>query len=367
MGTDGEMTAFTQWYPKPAVYDNKGWHYFPYLDIGEFYSEFGSFDVEISVPQDYIVAATGDLLTKQEYNIYKKMAAAAAENKYIKYPTTKNKTYKTLHFTQDKVHDFAWFISKKFVPRTDTLHLKNGHIVEIWTFNLIDADKFWKDKFLAIAKRSVKYLSEWNFPYPYSTCKVVFGGTTGGGMEYPTITIIDKPYVPSDSSFMPSIKPYDEVIFHEIGHNWFYGILGFNERRYPFLDEGFNSYYDHRYGRIHSSLTFMKDFPTYNTFRRIYEPMVFLGLNQPLYLTSTDYTRSTYYFTVYEKMAAAVRYLENYLGTENFDKIMQALYRKWQFKHPYPEDIEQVFDSLAQKPVDWFFGDLVKTTKFIKQ
>ncbi len=369
MGVDKEMIAFTQWYPKPAVYDNRGWHYFPYLDLGEFYSEFGSFDVELTVPEKYIVAATGDLKTASEYEIYRKMANAAATGKYMQYPA-KNGGYKTLRFTQDRVHDFAWFISEEFVPRTDTLQLSNGKTVEIWTFDLMDADKYWKDKFLKIAKRSVKYLSEWNFPYPYSTCKVVFGGTTGGGMEYPTITIIDKPYVPSGKYYAADISGYDEVIFHEIGHNWFYGILGFNEREYPFLDEGINTSNQLRYmlevypekkssyfgglpWKSFKHLSYLDDFRFSSTLLESF------GCNIPPDSRSEEFSPIAYGIDAYSKTAYAFYALRQYMSDEVYDSAMHNLFKRFAFKHPYPEDVEKVFSESYGEDLSWFFDTIL--------
>ncbi len=371
---NNKLIAFTQWYPKPAVYDRFGWHYFPYLDMGEFYSEYGSFDVTISVPQPYIVAATGNLLSRQEYNIYKQMAKDASKGKTPKYPVSCSTCYKTLHYTEHNIHDFAWFISQEFVPRTDTLHLKNGHIVEIWTFDPRKYDDYWKDTFLKYAKRSVKYLSEWNYPYPYNTCKVVFGGTTGGGMEYPTITIIDAPPLPSEN-YKPDSASYDEVICHEIGHNWFYGILGFNEREHPFMDEGINTSNQYRYMlKMYSGKNLFID--TYgipflarklHNYNYIESNMLIsnlitaFGSNIPINSSSTQFSPVSYFLEVYNKTAYLFSQLRNYLGDSLYDASMHNLFKEKAYTHPYPEDIKQSFEKTTGMDLSWFFDDMLNT------
>ena len=366
------ITSFTQWYPKPAVYDKYGWHYFPYLDQGEFYSEFGKFEVTISVPESYIVAATGDLKTEKEYKIYRQMAKEANKNKKVSYPSKCDTCYKTLKFYQDSVHDFAWFISKQFIPRFDTIKLDNGHIVELWTFNNKESDKYWKNTFVRSAKRSIYYLSKWNYPYPYSTCKVVFGGTTGGGMEYPTITIIDYAY-PPDNQTSPAEDSisYDEVIFHEIGHNWFYGILGFNERKYPFMDEGINTSNELRYmltaykGLKSNYLKNIKRYKDKNYLYQYYFSTVFLssfGAQIPITSSSTEFSPLAYGTEVYMKTAYLFYSLREYLSDEEYDKAMHHLFEKMAFKHPYPEDIKQAFEESTGMDLSWFFDGMLNTS-----
>ncbi len=346
MGYDDVSISISQWYPKPAVYDRYGWHPFPYLDQGEFYSEFGSFDVSITIPSQYVVAATGILQDSTEAQWWTKLYNTPADQ--VPYPT--GKPVKTVRYYQDSVHDFAIFVSDKFKVRTSSITLPHSKR-KVITHAFYTSDGEWQTA-TNYVDSAIYYYSLWVGDYPYKVASAVEGAlTAGGGMEYPTITVI-------------GMKSHlEQVIVHEVGHNWFYGILGFNERRYPFLDEGINSYYDHRYSELHSSSLVMNGFDMSGIFNKMYEPMVYFGLNPSLDLTSTDYTKTTYGMVVYEKMAHALKYLQLYLGTAQFDRIMQAFYEQWKFKHPYPGDLKQVFDSLATKPVSWFFDDVVTTTK----
>src|SRR5687768_5713504 len=160
-GHSDESYMVCQWYPKPAVYDRKGWHPMPYLDQGEFYSEFGSFDVRITLPESYTVAATGELQNpeprlwmgqvevKTETPPVKKKSSFPAKipakktapkkpasNKPppVPQPETQNQALKTLQYKQDKIHDFAWFASKNFTVKEDTIQLASGRVVRAYSF-----------------------------------------------------------------------------------------------------------------------------------------------------------------------------------------------------------------------------------------
>ena len=352
MGYDESVIAISQWYPKPAVYDNRGWHPLPYLDQGEFYSEFGHFDVEITLPSQYAIAANGDLIDSVEYQWRKLLRRRKAMD--VPYPVKGQ--WKTVRFVQDSVHDFAFFVSNQFFTRQSQIKLPHsGRIVETWAF-FTDSSSDWKNA-VHYVDSAIYYYSTWVGDYPYNVCTVVEGPlSAGGGMEYPTITVVS------------SSGALEQVIVHEVGHNWFYGILGFNERRYPFLDEGINSFYDHRYTQMRGLSSFipqslmglkMPSLP------EIFSFLAYNGMDQPLDLKATDYSMATYGLVVYEKSAFAFKYLEEYLGTQEFDKIMQQFYEKWKFKHPYPDDLKACFDKGTHKPVDWFFDNVVRTNKTI--
>lgn len=241
----------TQWYPKPAVYDNKGWHEMPYLDQGEFYSEFGNFDVQITLPENYVVAATGNLQTAAERRWLKTLSAIVSEDKetsgkknsikkdsgLTKIPASAAQI-KTLHYTQKNVHDFAWFADKRFIVKADTLKLESGRVIDVIAYILPVNAAVWKNSINNI-KKSVITKSKWIGEYPYDVVSVVDNAASApGGMEYPTITLLTAGGSPTE---------LESVINHEVGHNWFYGIIASNERAYPWMDEGINTYYDKRY------------------------------------------------------------------------------------------------------------------------
>jgi len=340
-GHDGQSYQVTQWYPKPAVYDKNGWHPMPYLDQGEFYSEFGTFDVKITVPKNYVVAATGELQdadekawlkgTRGTYDWQpvkkKEMQGGQLKFKTENFPPSDKET-KTIEFKQDRVHDFAWFADKRFIMQYDTCLLGSGKVIQVFSFYTPQHKDTWHNS-VEFAKRAVRSYSDWVGEYPYSAVKVVQGPQSfGGGMEYPMITVISPP---------EDAKDLDNTIAHEIGHNWFYGVLATNERDHPWMDEGINSYYEQRYTRL-----YYDEKPV--SVRILFETQAATNKDQPIETISEKFTEANYNLVAYYKTAAWMRQLETLFGTEKFDKAMQAYFRQWQFRHPQPEDLRTVLE-----------------------
>ena len=210
---------------------------------------------------------------------------------------------------------------------------------------------------LPSAKDAIKTRSEWIGEYPYPVVSVVQGPESfGGGMEYPTITIIS----PTSNE-----KILDFTIAHEIGHNWFYGILGSNERKYPWLDEGLNTYYDNRYSQwkygdqgeinIASASVKLKDLE-----RVLFETKAVAKNDQLINSTSENFTANNYGLTAYYKTGAWLEYVESVIGKQAFDKAIQEYYRRWQFKHPQPADFKKVMEESSNSNLDSMFALLNK-------
>lgn len=347
--------AITQWYPKPAVYDKNGWHPMPYLDQGEFYSEFGSFNVYITVPKQMVVASTGNLNNENEIEWLKKLHQFVVDGTKIENPS-KNE-YKTLHYSDSLIHDFAWFAFDKFFVDIDSVYTpKKNKLVRTWTFYTEKNKLHWKNA-IKYVNNAVKYYSLWLGDYPYNNCTAVDGPLlAGGGMEYPQITIVSVASNP------------EHVIVHEVGHNWLYGILAFNERRFPFLDEGLNSFYDNRYSNEVSNNSFsiinLEEEKKKAVDKIPYFMMVLLGKDQPLDLHSTEYAYLNYALIPYEKSKFVFYHAEKTIGRQRFDSTMQLFYEKWKFKHPYPEDLQNIFQNTIEQKTDWIFEDYAKTDKY---
>ncbi len=377
MGHEGNSYQLTQWYPKPTVYDKDGWHPMPYLDQGEFYSEFGNFDVSITLPRNYIVAATGNLQNEDERNWLKKCADETAKIQNFKniksIKISSDTIQKTLHFTQDSVHDFAWFADKNFLVLNGKVKMPTSqNIVETWAFFEPASGELWKHATDYI-RDALVYYSQWIGEYPYKNCSAVLTPLgTGGGMEYPTITAID---------YCHDTTSLEQVIMHEVGHNWFYGILGSDERDHPWMDEGINSFYEMRYtytkyphknllnelslNTNSSVLKSLSKYPPYYLNYLLYLYMARQHQDQHSNLTSTEYTQMNYGIIVYYKTAYLFNYLLNYLDVDEFDKIMKIYFEKWKFKHPQADDLKQIFTENCKADLNWFFDDLIKTTKKI--
>lgn len=376
LGHIDQSYQITQWYPKPAVYDKNGWNPIPYLTQGEFYSEYGSFDVQITVPSNYVVGATGDLQTSSEMTFLNELARTTAEKLkedvnltgLEKFPPS-SQTFKTIRYTQANVHDFAWFADKRYWVLKGEVELPySKRKVNTYAMFTPANAKLWK-KAIEYINDGTYYYSLWNGDYPYNNVTAVDGTiSAGGGMEYPTITVIGN---------ASSAMELEIVIVHEVGHNWFYGILGSNERVHGWMDEGLNTLNEMRYiqtkypnntnmsdmvlgGRFH-----MNDLDHHDMGDIFYRTLAVLGEDQPLETHSADFTDANYGAIMYQKTGLIFFYLKDYLGEANFDRAMKAYFEEFKFKHPQPEDIRRVLESHAGKKLDWFFNDLVNTTNHI--
>ncbi len=381
LGHIGESYQITQWYPKPAVYDVEGWHQMPYLTQGEFYSEFGTFDVSITLPQNYVVGATGDLQTQSELDFLNKKAKETAK-KYedevytdkksgsSKFPESDEKM-KTIRYTQKDIHDFGWFADKRFDVLKGEVELpENGGKVTSWAMFVGHHSYAWENA-IEYLNDAIFYYSKWNGNYPYKQVTAVDGTiSAGGGMEYPNVTVI------GSSS---SREELEVVIVHEVGHNWFYGLLGSNERDHAWMDEGLNTLNEIRYmqtkypnnkrlsdmaGGIADRLH-IEDLSHHDMSDLTYALVASYGIDQPIELHSDEFTSLNYGAIVYAKTGLVFTYLRDYLGDEAFDVAMRKYYDEWHYRHPQPEDLKRVLEKETGKDLSWLFDDLINTTKQI--
>ena len=375
LGHIGESYQISQWYPKPAVYDRSGWHQMPYLDQGEFYSEYGSFDVSITLPDNYIVGATGNLQNGEEKKWLDKLSADTAWLKIPDYlerdfPPSSNQM-KTLRYTENNIHDFAWFADKRFHVLKGTVRLpESGREVTTWAMFTNQEAYLWK-KAVSYINNALWYFSKWNGDYPYNNFTAIQSAlNSGAGMEYPGLTVIGlagDPYL------------LDDVIAHEICHSWFYSALGSDERRFPFMDESIataneSRYMNERYpgkklwelslrNRKMATFFHILKMPV----QRIQELDWLIrargNLEQSINLAAPEYSYSNYSSIIYSKAAQGFNYLRAYLGDSLYDSIMHIYYRTWEGKHPHPDDLRIIFETHTDKDLSWFFDDFLGTTK----
>ena len=378
LGHIGQSYFITQWFPKPAVYDRNGWNYIPYINQGEFYSEFGMFDVFITLPENYVVGATGDLTDgekelhwlDEKVNETKEITTFSHD---MKFPASSAET-KTLHYHQDNIHDFAWFADKRWHVLKEEIELPSKKKVTAWLMFTNAEAGYWM-KAMDYAKTSVLYFSKWIGEYPYDNVTAVdVTDAEGNGMEYPTITAIGNYGDPFE---------LDVTIAHEIGHNWFYGILGSNERRHPWMDEGMTNFLETRY--VYTKYSDSKEkqlerfgssgktsvyfgFDKMNHREIQYQDYLHgarLNSDQPPETSAEKVAYVNYHGDVYYKTALSFDFLKSYLGDSLFDLCMHHYFDEWKFKHPQPEDLKNVFTSVSGKNLDWLFEDIIKTTKKI--
>ena len=382
LGHIGQSYQITQWFAKPAVFDKNGWHPMSYLDQGEFFSEFGNYDVSITVPKNYVLMATGDLQNKEEVEFLNEKAELTSqlikENKLpvrdssgrrdMSFPNS-SKEKKTLRFIQENVHDFAWFTDKRYHVLKGEVNVNNRKITS-WALFTNNEAKLWR-RSIEYINDATRYFSKWVGEYPYNHVTAVDGTiSAGGGMEYPNITVIGSS---GDS------KSLETVIVHEVGHNWYYGILGSNERENAWMDEGLNTYIEIRYmEEKYPNGYFRKKDSTQNKSRGIslnipmeekelqhiaYQFNASRNYDQPLKMGSKDFTQMNYGAMVYCKTGIGFHYLKAFLGEALFDNCMNEYFNQWKFKHPNPNDIKIVFENVSKENLDWFFEDYIKTTK----
>ncbi len=372
LGHVDQSYQMTQWYPKPAVYDKDGWHPMPYLDMGEFYSEFGNFDVSITLPENYLVGATGVLQTESEIQFLQEQIERSTRQladlnmedstRLIQnaFPVSSTQS-KTIRYKAEKVHDFAWFADKRFYVQKSEVTLSDKRIIDTWAFFTNEEANIWK-RGAEYLNRSIKYYSDevGHYPYPQATA-VQSALSAGGGMEYPMITVIGLSGMAQD---------LDEVITHEVGHNWFYGILASNERSHPWMDEGLNTFYEKRYMNKYYETTsniFLPDFflndSDVSESQLAYLFQATRNKDQAPETHSKEFSRINYWLGAYEKPARNLKMLEHYIGKENFDRAMHAYYDTWKFKHPQPSDFRKILEAESGKDLTWLFDGLTYSNK----
>jgi hypothetical protein len=373
----GNHYEVTQWYPRVVVYDAAGWHPDGYRALGEFYGEFGTFDVRITVPDNMTVAATGDLVgPTSEIARMDSLARLGAkldslrtedakrEIKRIHKATKKgdlSEASKTLHYHAENVHDFAWVADKDFL-------VKRGRYKDV-TINVYtrpDCEEKAADV-VAFTHDALENYSRHYGEYPYAQMSVV-DGDFGGGMEYPNLTIIG-----IGGPFF--FRLLELVVMHETGHNWFQGMLGSNEMAEVWLDEGINSfaenrYLEEKYGKVGNvtkwprGLGFMPKLSDsyYHSFA--HRLATASESECPLLYLSPDVGDEVVYFgLMYGKGAKVTGMLQYCLGDEVFDRVMQTYFEEYKFRHPTTVDFIEVAERVSGRELDWFFDQWLRTTK----
>lgn len=375
LGHIGQTYQITQWFPKPAVYDQNGWHHMSYLDQGEFYSDFGKFDVRITLPDNYIVGASGELQDSTELSMLDTLAADISWKSIRMLGKARQvplsvKT-KTLHYKGENMHDFAWFADRQFNVMKGKVKLpESGKEITTWVMLTARQSRLWQ-KALIYTNQAIMDFSTLIGDYPYSSFTLVQSPLSAGlGMEYPGLAVIG----PTKDAWT-----LESVITHEIAHAWFYGALGFNERRYPFLDEGLSSNYEDREIALKYPNKKLWEilFKSEKQAKFLHADKMPAGdlqqlqwlitsrnnNEQPLNLPSSDYDQVNYGQMIYAKTSMGFTYLRTYLGDSLFDTSMRDFYRQWKFRHPGPEDLRVVFERHTSEDLNWFFNDFIGTTK----
>lgn len=363
MGYYGSEFLVTQWYPKPAVFDKNGWNEMPNLDRGEYYSEYGTYDVSITLPSDYVVAATGVLQTAPELEAYRKAGAknrADNEAAPVPYHTPFTSAYKTLVYHAEQVPDFAWFADTRFFLQYDTLALASGRVIDVFSYSYEFYNGGWKHS-IDYIKNAVNSYGDWVGEYDYPVVQAVEGpaNISSGGMEYPMLSLI--------TMLGADDVELECIILHEVGHNWFMSMLGSNERRYAWMDEGLNSYYEYRYEaeKYRGNYYLGDDVPQGYSNRPVAQFLTEMyrkisrseSMNYAMDTPSDAFPDGREYaIASYLKPAIWMYMLETSVGRERLDKAMRHYFSKWKFKHPQPEDLKAALEESLGGKLDKFFA-----------
>jgi hypothetical protein len=360
----GDIFEMAQWYPRVCVYDDlRGWDTQPFLN-SEFYLEYGDFDYRITVPSNMIVVGSGELLNPQEvltktqrerldkarHSDATVMIRSAAE---VTDPTSRPKQDGTLtwHFAMKHTRDVAFGASKAYIWDAARMNLPDDKTALAMSAYPVESagDKAWGVATQNL-KKSVEFFSKTYFPYPYPVAINEAG--TAGGMEYPGITFDHK------KAAGPGLRM---LIAHEIGHTWFPMIVGSNERRDAWMDEGFNTFVDVYEAEAFDGGKFApkrdseyapgKGTPA----EQIAE--ILKDADAPPPITDADAVPEKYRhpITYFKAAFGLVLLREQIIGPERFDSAFRRYIATWAYKHPSPSDFFRFMDSAAGEDLGWFW------------
>ncbi len=362
MGRDGDLHQIAQFHPRVAVYDDvRGWNHDPYIGAGEFYLEYGSFDVELTVPATWLVAATGTLQNPERVltaTQRERLARALTSDTAIAIvsreeaanparhrPATDGTL--TWHFQADSVRDFAFATGPAMQWDASGY---DGILIQ--TMYRSAATK-WREA-NAISRHAIRHFSEKWYRYPYPHATTVEGPVEG--MEYPMLT-----FVPDS----PTREDLFWVLTHEFGHEWFPMLVGSNERFYPWMDEGFNTFMDLEAAANYFAGTAYGDTIQSHPLN-LYASHAVPGLEQPM-ITRPVEVRDLFW-AAYQKPALMLSLLrDEVLGRERFEDAFREYIRAWAYRHPTPADFIRIMRDRSGMDLDWFWRGWIYTTARLDQ
>jgi hypothetical protein len=339
--SEGIELSMAQWYPKMAEFDFEGWHADPYI-AREFHGVWGDFDVKITIDKNYILGGSGYLENKNEIGF------GYEENGKIVKKDPKAKTL-TWHFVAPNVHDFTWAADKNYLhdvvkgPNNVDLHFlykNNPKIIENW--------KSLQPIMITVMDFYNKTVGD----YPYKQYSFIQGGD--GGMEYAMCTLM---------LGNGTLNGLVGTAVHELGHSWFQHILGFNESKHPWMDEGFTSYIE---DLAMNEISVKKAENPFESSYKTYVKLVESGKEQPLSTHGDRYDENrSYSIASYVKGELFLSQLEFIIGTENTRKTLKRFYNEFKFKHPTPNDIKRTAERVSGANLDWYLTDWTQTLNTI--
>tara|TARA_R110000868_G_scaffold106443_2_gene291915 strand:- start:3770 stop:5776 length:2007 start_codon:yes stop_codon:yes gene_type:complete len=353
---NGTIYAIAQWFPKAAVLDDtEGWNTEPYLGAGEFYDEYGDYDYYITAPYNHIVVGSGTLQNPKEVlssTVIKRMDEAAKSDTtvYLLKPDeindvalkAKQSGTLTWHFKMQNTRDVAFASSKAFIWDAAKINLPSGKTAIAQSVYPIESNgnEAWS-RSTEYTKNGIENNSKMWFEYPYPSAVNVAAEING--MEYPGMSFC---------SWKSKGAGLWGVTDHEFGHNWFPMIVGSNERRYPWMDEGFNTFINH-----YSSEEFNnREYPDKLNQTRDRVKWYLDSHNEGIDTYPDIVNTNNLGMTAYVKPATGLFLLREYiLGPERFDNAFKTYIKNWAYKHPQPRDFFNTIDNVSGENLDWFW------------
>ena len=349
-GAIGNYYFIAHWFPKVAVFEDKAWTAHQFHANTEFFSDYGRYDVRLTVPRGWIVGATGSEQSRVDNN------DGSTTHRYV----------------QDDVHDFTWTTSPDYVEHRQQFAHQGLPPVSIRL--LMQPEHAGQaDRHFAATIAALRYYGEWYGPYPYEQLTVIDPAYQSGaaGMEYPTLFTSSTRWLAPRQTNSP-----EAVTVHEAGHQFWYGIVGNNEFEHAWLDEGLNTFSEERV----QSIAFTPNYRTERFFGG-FIPWQFReialdratdgnGLNgyrlaaerDPLITPTFRYWPGTHAYITYSKTALWLHTLERYLGWDTLQRILSTFFQRWKFRHPRPDDFFAVANEISGQDLTWFFDEVYRSS-----
>jgi len=334
---EGIAYSMTQWYPKIAEYDHRGWHAYQYV-AREFHGVWGDFDVKITIDPTFIIAGTGKLQNAEKIGYgYEK------EGTVVQRPTGEL----TWHFVAKNVIDFAWAADQEYVH--NQMQVPDGPLLHFFYQPGEKTSDNWK-KMQANAVSHFTFMNKMFGKYPYDTYSIIQGGD--GGMEYPMCTLIT-----GERSYGSLVG----VMAHEASHSWYQAVLATNESLYPWMDEGFTDFTSNE----SMAAMFNEKNPHQGSYGG-YFALAKSGLQEPANQHADHFnTNRAYGVVAYNMGTVFLQQLKYIIGDQIFYKGMRAYFNAWKFKHPEPNDFIRVMEKISGMELKWYLNYWINTTKRI--
>ena len=363
---NGWIYEIAQWFPRMCVYDDiQGWNTLPYLGAGEFYLEYGDFDYSITAPSGLVVAGSGELqnpqecLTEDQLKRYNEAQTSdktvvIKSDKEVNDKNAKSKTPSTTwHFKIQNARDIAWAASRAFVWDAAKINLPSGKkCLAASVYPVESIKKNGWQRSTEMVKGSIEFNSKQWYEFPYPVATNVAG--TVGGMEYPGIVFC---------SAMASGSGLWGVTDHEFGHTWFPMIVGSNERKYAWMDEGFNTFINGLSTKAFNKGEFNQQSAMMDPTSSFLVKYMFNEAADGLYNIPEVIQQGNLGNAAYSKPGFMLDELRDVvLGPDRFDAAFREYINRWAFKHPTPWDFFHTMENASGEDLSWFWRSWVLNT-----